>query len=76
MLEVSAYFRLIAYEFGMYIWSWVSSHLVLNLVYAHMYVCQRLMFSLTSLDTVTAETMHIIVYINYLLMRLLSCNYY
>ena len=52
----------------------MSSHLVLYVVYVHVF--QRLTFYLTSLNTVTASTMHIIVCVNDLLMRLLSSNVY
>ena len=47
-------------------------HLVLRDVYVH--VCQRLTFYLTSLNTATVPTTHIIVCVNDVLMRLLSCN--
>ena len=55
MSKASAYVRPAAYQSGMYTRSRMSLYIVLNVVYV--YVCQRLTFSLTILNTVTAETM-------------------
>ena len=67
---------------GMYIRSRMSFHLVLSVVYGLLTCVTKVNRStVTSITLVIAEltyesTMHIIVYVNNLLMRFLSCNYY
>ena len=82
MGKVSATLRPAASQSGMYIRSRMSFHLVLSVVYGLLTCVTKVNAStVTSITLVIAEltyesTMHIIVYVNNLLMRFLSCNYY